>query len=235
MSAAPANQVHPDEIRSRFSAALSAMYRAEVPQYGELLTLVADVNAEVLRRDDEAARRLAASGDLARLSEERHGAIRVGTAEELATIARAFAVMGMQPVSYYNLAPAGVPVHSTAFRPVEPEALRRNPFRVFCSLLRLELIEDAVLRAEAAETLARRDIFTAGARELIDAAERDGGLDEAQADRFVDELLETFRWHAEATVDASTYARLVGAHRLIADVVSFKGPVSYTHLRAHET
>ena len=224
MSAAPANQVHPDEIRSRFSAALSAMYRAEVPQYGELLTLVADVNAEVLRRDDEAARRLAASGDLARLSEERHGAIRVGTTEELATIARAFAVMGMQPVSYYNLAPAGVPVHSTAFRPVESEALRRNPFRVFCSLLRLELIEDAVLRAEAAETLARRDIFTAGARELIDAAERDGGLDEAQADRFVDELLETFRWHAEATVDAPTYARLVGAHRLIADVVSFKGP-----------
>ena len=224
MSAAPANQVHPDEIRSRFSAALSAMYRAEVPQYGELLTLVADVNAEVLRRDDEAARRLAASGDLARLSEERHGAIRVGTTEELATIARAFAVMGMQPVSYYNLAPAGVPVHSTAFRPVEPEALRRNPFRVFCSLLRLELIEDAVLRAEAAETLARRDIFTAGARELIDAAERHGGLDEAQADRFVDELLETFRWHAEATVDAQTYARLVGAHRLIADVVSFKGP-----------
>lgn len=224
MSAAPANQVHPDEIRSRFSAALSAMYRAEVPQYGELLTLVADVNAEVLRRDDEAARRLAASGDLARLSEERHGAIRVGTTEELATIARAFAVMGMQPVSYYNLAPAGVPVHSTAFRPVESEALRRNPFRVFCSLLRLELIEDAVLRAEAAETLARRDIFTAGARELIDAAERHGGLDEAQADRFVDELLETFRWHAEATVDAPTYARLVGAHRLIADVVSFKGP-----------
>ena len=224
MSAAPANQVHPDEIRSRFSAALSAMYRAEVPQYGELLTLVADVNAEVLRRDDEAARRLAASGDLARLSEERHGAIRVGTAEELATIARAFAVMGMQPVSYYNLAPAGVQVHSTAFRPVESEALRRNPFRVFCSLLRLELIEDAVLRAEAAETLARRDIFTAGARELIDAAERHGGLDEAQADRFVDELLETFRWHAEATVDAQTYARLVGAHRLIADVVSFKGP-----------
>ena len=132
--------------------------------------------------------------------------------------------MGMQPVSYYNLAPAGVPVHSTAFRPVESEALRRNPFRVFCSLLRLELIEDAVLRAEAAETLARRDIFTAGARELIDAAARHGGLDEAQADRFVDELLETFRWHAEATVDAQTYARLVGAHRLIADVVSFKGP-----------
>ena len=151
--------VHPDEIRSRFSAALSAMYRAEVPQYGDLLSLVADINAATLKADAGNADRLAASGELARLSEERHGAIRVGTADELATIARAFAVMGMEPVSYYNLAPAGVPVHSTAFRPVDPAALARNPFRVFTSLLRLELIEDEALRAEAAETLARRDIF----------------------------------------------------------------------------
>lgn len=216
--------VHPDEIRSRFSAALSAMYRAEVPQYGDLLTLVADINAQTLKADAGSADRLAASGELARLSEERHGAIRVGTADELATIARAFAVMGMEPVSYYNLAPAGVPVHSTAFRPVNPAALACNPFRVFTSLLRLELIEDEALRAEAAETLARRDIFTPGARELIETAQAAGGLDEAQADRFVSELLETFRWHAQATVSAETYERLVAAHRLIADVVSFKGP-----------
>ena len=216
--------VHPDEIRSRFSAALSAMYRAEVPQYGDLLTLVADINAQALKADAGGADRLAASGELARLSEERHGAIRVGTADELATIARAFAVMGMAPVSYYNLAPAGVPVHSTAFRPVDPAALARNPFRVFTSLLRLELIEDEALRAEAAETLARRDIFTPGARELIETAQAAGGLDEAQADRFVSEVLETFRWHAQATVSAETYERLVAAHRLIADVVSFKGP-----------
>ncbi|MFN3432701.1 MAG: 2-oxoadipate dioxygenase/decarboxylase family protein, partial [Candidatus Sericytochromatia bacterium] len=140
--------VHPDEIRSRFSAALSAMYRAEVPQYGELLALVSEVNSQVLKADPAGAERLAAAGELARLSEERHGAIRVGTADELATIARAFAVMGMAPVSYYNLAPAGVPVHSTAFRPIDPAALARNPFRVFCSLLRLELIEDEALRAE---------------------------------------------------------------------------------------
>ncbi|WP_288757994.1 VOC family protein [uncultured Brevundimonas sp.] len=216
--------VHADEIRSRFSAALSAMYRAEVPQYGELLTLVADINAAALKADPALAERLDQAGDLARLSEERHGAIRVGTAEELSTIARAFAVMGMRPVSYYNLAPAGVPVHSTAFRPVDPEALRRNPFRVFCSLLRMELIEDDALRAEAEMTLARRDIFTPGARALIDTAETQGGLDEDQADRFVSELLETFRWHAQATVSAQTYDRLVAAHRLIADVVSFKGP-----------
>ena len=85
--------VHSDEIRSRFSAALSAMYRAEVPQYGELLSLVADINARVLEADPAGANRLANSGELSRLSEERHGAIRVGTADELAMIGRAFAVM----------------------------------------------------------------------------------------------------------------------------------------------
>ena len=216
--------VHPDDIRARFSAALSAMYRAEVPQYGELLSLVADINARALEADRAEANRLAASGELARLSQERHGAIRVGTAQELAMIARAFAIMGMVPVSYYNLAPAGVPVHSTAFRPVDPAALAHNPFRVFCSLLRLELIEDEDLRQEAAAALARRDIFTPDARALIEAAETAGGLDEDQADRFVSELLETFRWHAEATVSVETYERLVAAHRLIADVVSFRGP-----------
>ena len=36
---------------------------------------------------------------------------------------RLFAVMGMFPVGYYDLTPAGVPVHSTAFRAVSTEAL----------------------------------------------------------------------------------------------------------------
>lgn len=200
------------------------MYRTEVPQYGELLSLVAQVNQQVLDRSPEESQRLQAIGDLERLSEERHGAIRLGLPAELALIGRAFAVMGMRPVGYYNLAPAGVPVHSTAFRPVEVDELKRNPFRVFTSLLRLELIEDDALRAEAASALSRRSIITPDALALIETAEDSGGLDEAQSDRFVKELLETFRWHSEATVSAPTYERLLAAHRLIADVVSFKGP-----------
>jgi uncharacterized glyoxalase superfamily metalloenzyme YdcJ len=43
--------VNPDDIRTLFSRALSDMYRAEVPQYGALLELVADINDETLRRD----------------------------------------------------------------------------------------------------------------------------------------------------------------------------------------
>jgi uncharacterized glyoxalase superfamily metalloenzyme YdcJ len=68
--------------------------------------------------------------------------------------------MGMQPVGYYDLTPAGVPVHSTAFRAVHEEALQVSPFRVFTSLLRLELIEDPELRAFAQSTLDKRSIFT---------------------------------------------------------------------------
>jgi uncharacterized glyoxalase superfamily metalloenzyme YdcJ len=59
---------------------------------------------------------------------------------------------------------------------------------------------------------------------LIERHEQAGGLTEGEAVEFVAEALETFRWHGKATVSAETYKRLHDAHRLIADVVSFKGP-----------
>ncbi len=220
----PADRVATSAIRGRFSAAMSRMYRAEVPAYGTLLELIADINAQRLRDDPELAAELAATDGLDRLSDERHGAIRLGTAEELATMARVFAVMGMHPVGYYDLSVAGIPVHSTAFRPVEPEALAANPFRVFTSLLRLDLVDDAALRSEAEAILARRRIFTDAALRLTRKAETEGGLSASDAEAFVAEVLETFRWHPRACVDRDTYRRLHAAHRLIADVVSFRGP-----------
>lgn len=216
--------LHPDDIRTQFSNAMSDMYRVEVPQYGTLLELVADVNAHVLAADTTLKPLLERRGELGRLNLEYHGAIRLGTAAELATIRRVFAVMGMFPVGYYDLSVAGVPVHSTAFRPVGDAALKRNPFRVFTSLLRLELIESDDLRSEAAAILAARNIFTPRAIELVELNEEQGGLTAEQAAQFVTEALETFRWHDRATVSSATYKRLHDAHRLIADVVSFKGP-----------
>ncbi|MET0330375.1 MAG: VOC family protein [Dyella sp.] len=220
----PQSFVSPDHIRSLFAQAMSTMYRSEVPLYGTLMELVAQVNAATLAARPELAAQLERNGERARLDQERHGAIRVGTAAELSMLRRLFAVMGMAPVSYYDLSVAGVPVHSTAFRPTSAQALAANPFRVFTSLLRLELIEDATLRAQAAEILAQRDIFSGEARALIDQAERAGGLDEADAQRFVAQALETFRWHGDATVSHITYNALHDAHRLIADVVCFRGP-----------
>jgi len=216
--------VSADDIRSAFSAAMSAMYRDEVPAYGTLMALVARVNEETLAADPHLQSRLEATDSLERISEERHGAIRLGTPTELSMMRRVFAVMGMHPVGYYDLSTAGVPVHSTAFRPVGDAALKHNPFRVFTSLLRLDLIADEALRAQASEVLAGRRIFTDRAVELVEKAEKDGGLDAIDAEAFVREVLETFRWHDRAIVSADMYKRLHDAHRLIADVVSFKGP-----------
>ena len=147
----------------------------------------------------------------------------MGTAEELATLRRMFAIMGMYPVSYYDLSQAGVPVHSTAFRPIDDAALARNPFRVFTSLLRLELIENRALRERAEAILARRKIFTPRCLALIAQYEAEGEFTSADAREFVQEALETFRWHRHATVDEETYHALHREHRLIADVVCFPG------------
>ncbi|MGO7580563.1 2-oxoadipate dioxygenase/decarboxylase family protein, partial [Rhizobium ruizarguesonis] len=83
-----------------------------------------------------------------------------------------------------------------------------DPFRVFTSLLRLELIEDEGLRGEAEAILAKRRIYTPRAVALIERHEQNGGLTEAEATELVAEALETFRWHGEATVSADTYKRL---------------------------
>jgi len=216
--------VSPDSIRAQFSAAMSLMYKQEVPLYGTLLALVSEINQQVMAEQPEVTQALRWTGELERLGHERHGAIRVGTAQELATIARLFAVMGMQPVGYYDLSSAGVPVHSTAFRAVHEQSLHVSPFRVFTSLLRLELIDNLQLREMAKDILAKRQIFTPRVLHLIEQHERDGGLNAADAQAFVQQALQTFRWHHDATVTAKQYQQLHDQHRLLADVVAFRGP-----------
>lgn len=206
----------PDEIRSLLSTAMSSVYCAEVPQYGDLIQLVSEINASALADGPELEQAMLRTREPDRLELERHGAVR---------IRRVFAVLGMHPVGYYDLSVAGVPVHATAFRPVEDSALQANPFRVFTSLLRLEVIEDEALRKEAVRVLSGRQIFTLRTLDLVRVLETEGSLGESEAEEFVREVLETFRWHSDATVTMATYAMLHQAHRLIADVVSFHGPV----------
>ncbi len=216
--------VSPDMIRAAFADAMSQMYRREVPLYGDLITIVDDVNRRVLSTRSELRAAMERGGQMSRLVAERHGAIRVGTPEELRLIKRAFAVMGMHAVDYYDLSIAGLPVHSTAFRPTDSAALKLSPFRVFVSLLRLDLIADESLRKSALAALAAREIFSSRAKTLIEIAEAEKGLTQDEADEFVTEAVQTFRWRQHATVTRQTYQRLHATHRLIADIVSFAGP-----------
>jgi len=219
-SQASSRFVPPHQIRASFSAAMSDMYKQEVPLYGRLLEIVREINNDIMRQNPNLEEEL---GNLDRVSQERHGAIRLGTPAELRTMAEVFAVMAMYPVGYYDLSVAGLPVHSTAFRPIEKEELAHNPFRVFTSLLRTDLLQNEI-RAQAEETLARRDIYTPRLREILKIQQDRGGLTESEADEFVREALETFRWHSTALVSRTFYEKLLKINSLLADIVCFRGP-----------
>jgi uncharacterized glyoxalase superfamily metalloenzyme YdcJ len=219
-----------DTLRARFCQALSEMYKTEVPLYGDLVDLVwqADAEALALQTNQQLGNTNTNGSNTinpdeilpARNRVERHGAIRLGTARELSTIRRLFAIMGMVPVGYYDLSTAGFPMHATAFRPRSREALAANPFRVFTTVLRMELLSEGT-RALAERALARRQIFSSRLMELIELNETKGTLSGEESEEFIAEGLETFRWHSRATVTLEEYHVLKSEHPLIADIVSF--------------
>lgn len=82
--------VSTNQLRMDFSIAMSAMYQDEVPLYGDLLELVIDVNKKVLDDKPILKKRLKKQKHYERIARERHGAIRLGTADELFTMHRLF-------------------------------------------------------------------------------------------------------------------------------------------------
>lgn len=130
----------------------------------------------------------------------------------------------MFPVNYYDLSIAGVPVHATAFRPISQDSLDFNPFRVFCSLLRTELIQDEEIKEMSERLLVDRNIFHPETITLLERSEAQGGLVQSDAESLVDHALLTFKWQSEALVEYEDYLKLRAAHALVADIVAFKGP-----------
>lgn len=213
-----------DTLRAQFCHALSEMYKSEVPLYGDLTDIVWEADALAVRANSEVGGQGIVNPDdvlPSRNRVERHGAIRLGTAHELATIRRMFAIMGMFPVGYYDLSVAGFPMHATAFRPKDRDALARHPFRVFTTLLRMDLLTETTQEL-AQRALKQRNIFTDRLIELIGQAEIDGRLSPSECSEFITEALETFRWHSKATLTLEEYKLLKAEYPLIADVVSFR-------------
>jgi uncharacterized glyoxalase superfamily metalloenzyme YdcJ len=111
------------------------------------------------------------------------------------------------------------------FRPIDDAALCRNPFRIFTSLLRLELIETSRC-ANVRRKFCLTETSSPRCLALLDLYESEAIVEQAQ--EFVQEALETFRWHRHATVDQETYLALHNEHRLIADVVCFLAAILTT-------
>ncbi|MFE7406240.1 2-oxoadipate dioxygenase/decarboxylase family protein [Isoptericola sp. NPDC057559] len=217
----------PWQLRAAFARSLSDMYGREVPAYTTLLEVSHDVNADVVRARGADAERL---GSIDRVTAERHGAIRVGTPEEIRQVARVFGAMGMHPVGFYDLRDASsssVPVVSTAFRPVDREELARNPFRVFTSLLvpgdRRFFSADLQQRLE--RFLGSRTLFGPELLALADRAEADGGLSGDDAATFLRLATEAFELSHEP-VDQAWYRELEAVSAVAADI----GGVASTHI-----
>ncbi len=215
------------DLRAGFARSLSTMYGTEVPAYNTLVDVSTAVNADVLAADPARAERL---GRIDRVTAERHGAIRVGTASELRQVAQIFAALGMEPVGFYDLrgtAATSLPIVSTAFRPTTAEALAINPFRVFTSVLVTDdrRYFDDDLQAELDAFLARRTLFPEDVLALAARAEADGGLPDADAAEFLRLATACFELSPEP-VDRAWYARLSAISGVAADI----GGVPTTHI-----
>ncbi|MEM1144251.1 MAG: VOC family protein [Pseudomonadota bacterium] len=212
----------PAQLRTLFASAMSELYSAEVPSYADLVNLVETTNAQILRerRDPRSENHVC----VAEISSQRHGAIRVGRPDELSFLRRLFALFGMQPVAFYDLVPAGLPVYSTAFRPISASELVSSPFRMFCSLLRPELIQDPTVRDQVIASISERKIATPRLERLLEQAEARGGVRSEDAAELIDESVRVFLWTGEARVSKSLYESFLSSHRLIADIAAFAGP-----------
>jgi len=215
------------QLRAEFARRLSAMYGTEVPAYNTLVEVSTEVNQAHLQQHGADAERL---GSIGRVTAERHGAIRVGSEPEMAQAARIFAAFGMYPVGFYDLrdaSKAAVPVVATAFRPVTPDELACNPFRVFTSMLAVEdsRFFDEPLQRELAAFFGRRELFGPELLDLADQAAAGGGLHGNAADRLLELATAAFELSAEP-VDHDWYRRLEAISAVASDI----GGVGSTHI-----
>jgi uncharacterized glyoxalase superfamily metalloenzyme YdcJ len=158
--------------------------------------------------------------ELDKTSGERHGAIRIGRADEYRWIAKFFAAFGMEPHNFYdmtNLGGKSQPVIATAFRS------SRNPdHRVFTSLLMTDYF-DPKTRERIEKLLAPRQVFSERAKELVLKNESQGGLSEEDGEALIQEgINRIFKWTGKAR-DHQLYKELSDAgFKIAADIACFE-------------
>lgn len=209
------------EMQNRLFFELSRMFGEEVPLYDKSLAVNFECNRAVC--DLLALRHPGFSVSdalLERTSSERHGAIRIGRADEYRLMGRFFACFAMEPHNFYDMTAIGAksqPVIATAFRSVH-----RPEHRVFTSLLMTDYFDDRT-RARIEGLLAERRVFSDKAVALIDRSEREGGLSWEDAEALIGEATgRIFKWTGRAREYALYDELCKGGFKIAADIACFE-------------
>lgn len=209
----------PHERRKSLANSLSAMFGGEVPEYLEFTEIVRQSNEDFLR-DNPGAQ----VDSEHRVLAEKHGAIRVGTAEEMRIVTRIFKVFGMEPVEFYDMTqlPKGaLPMIATAFRSID-ETIEHSALRIFCSMLHPDYIPDEVKDKVNAELDKRREgnpKFSARLLELLTLAESGRGFTPEQEQEFIVEVVNSFRINKDRAIDFDLYRKLRTINDALADII----------------
>jgi len=209
------------EMQNRLFAELSSMFGKEVPLYDRSLLVNRECNTAVCALVGQLHRGFAVSdAQLDKTSSERHGAIRIGRADEYRWIARFFAAFAMEPHNFYDMTNVGSksqPIIATAFR-----SMVRPEHRVFTSLLMTDYF-DPTTKARIDALLATRQVFSARAKELIERCEKQGGLSREDGDALIREGVDRiFKWTGKAR-DHGLYKDLGDAgFKIAADIACFE-------------
>jgi uncharacterized glyoxalase superfamily metalloenzyme YdcJ len=209
------------EMQHRLFSELSNMFGKEVPLYDKSLLVNRVCNKTVCALLSQKFSGFEMSdAELDKTSGERHGAIRIGRADEYRWIAKFFAAFGMEPHNFYdmtNLGGKSQPVIATAFRSSQ------NPdHRIFTSLLVTDYF-DPKTRERIEKLLAPRQVFSERAKELVLKNETQGGLSEEDGEALIQEgINRIFKWTGKAR-DHQLYKELSDAgFKIAADIACFE-------------
>lgn len=213
------------QMQHRLFAELSNMFGKEVPLYDKSLLVNKVCNQTVCALLGKLYTGFSLTDEqLDKTSGERHGAIRIGKAEEYRWVAGYFAAFALEPHNFYDMTNVGSksqPIVATAFRSsINPE------HRVFTSLLMTDYF-DPQTRERIEALLATRQVFSERAKELILKNQNQSGLDWNDANELIHEgVTRIFKWTGRAR-DYQLYQDLCKAgFKIAADIACFE----YHHL-----
>ena len=207
--------VEPSWIRAEIVSRILERFQAALPLYRDMMAVAHQINTS------------AGADVAAKLGKVMHAAIRCASGDELKTIRDIFALMGNQPVNYYDLREK-VSVQSTAFRPTTADEIKSNGFRVFCSMLSLDCIP-AEHRDFVQSIIDRRHLFDNELSSLIADGKSQGGFKPDQADTFVGKCVDLFTRPEQALVSVAEYEQLREINKVAAQVL-ISNSLAFNHL-----